>query len=153
MIHDYFEMVMHKRFLRTWMVVAALVALAATAHGQEGHPMTGTWYGEMGTGAARKDLTLVMKWDGSKVSGTVNPGPGAASVSSVTLDIIPGKAGTFSLNNPEGTQPIPPVFNVKITIGDVVLEGRMQNPVGGNRSISGTYTRGSEKGPFQIKRL
>ena len=115
--------------------------------------MTGTWYGEIGTGAARKDVTIVMKWDGTKVSGTVNPGPGATAVTSVTLDIIPGKAGTFSLNNPEGTQPVSPIFNVKITIGDVVLEGRMQNPVGGNRAISGTYTRGAEKGPFQIKRL
>jgi hypothetical protein len=134
-------------------VVVATLTFAGSIRAQEGHPMTGTWYGEYGTGAAKKDITLVMKWDGSKVSGLVNPGPGATPITSVTLDIIPGKAGTFSLNNPEGTQPIPPVFNVKIVIGDLALEGRMQNPVGGNRSITGTYTRGADKGPFQIKRL
>jgi len=115
--------------------------------------MTGAWYGEYGSGAARKDLTLVMKWDGSKVSGLSNPGPNATPITSVTLDIIPGKAGTRSLNNPEGTEPIPPVFNVKIVVGDLVMEGRMQNPVGGNRSITGTYTKGAEKGPFTIKHL
>ena len=115
--------------------------------------MTGTWYGEVGTGPARKDITLVMKWDGTKVSGLANPGPGATALTSVTLDIIPGKAGTLSVNNPGGTEPVSPVFNVKIVIGDMLLEGRMQNPVGGNRSITGTYTRGTEKGPFTIKRL
>jgi hypothetical protein len=146
-------MVNSQNLLRALAMVVATLVLAGSVRAQEGHPMTGTWYGEIGTGAARKDVTIVMKWDGSKVSGTVNPGPGATAVTSVTLDIIPGKAGTFSLNNPEGTQPIPPIFNVKITLGDVVLEGRMQNPVGGNRAISGNYTRGAEKGPFQLKRL
>ena len=48
---------------------------------------------------------------------------------------------------------IPPIFNVKIVVGDLTLEGKMMNPVGGNQSIVGTYTKGAEKGPFQIKHL
>jgi hypothetical protein len=144
---------MHKTFVHVCVLVASLAAFAVSPFAQEGHPMTGTWYGDLGTGPTRKDVTLIMKWDGTKVSGLMNPGPGATALTSVTLDIIPGKAGTASLNNPDGTQPVPPVFNVKIVIGDLQLEGRMQNPVGGNRSITGTYTRGTEKGPFTIKRL
>ena len=144
---------MYRRFARGLTVALAVVAFIAVVRGQEGHPMTGTWYGEYGAGAAKKDLTFVMKWDGNKVSGLSNPGPGATPITSVTLDIIPGKAGNRGLNNPEGTEAVPPIFNVKIVVGDLTLEGRMQNPVGGNRSITGTYTKGTEKGPFQIKHL
>ena len=144
---------MFRRFARGLTVALAVVAVVAVVRGQEGHPMTGAWYGEYGTGAAKKDLTFVMKWDGTKVSGLSNPGPAATPITSVTLDIIPGKAGNRGLNNPEGTEAVPPIFNVKIVVGDLTLEGRMQNPVGGNRSITGTYTKGAEKGPFQIKHL
>ncbi len=144
---------MRIKAVRALIVVAALVTLGLTAAAQEGHPMTGTWYGDYGTGNAKKDLTFIMQWDGSKVTGLMNPGPGSTPLKAVVLDIIPGKSGSRSLNNPEGAEAVPPVFNVKIEVGDLVLEGKMQNPVGGNRSIVGTYTKGTEKGPFQIKHL
>jgi hypothetical protein len=144
---------MRNNVVRTAVLVAAILTWVAAAHAQEGYPLTGTWYGEYGTGSAKKDITLVLKWDGSKASGITNPGPGSQPITSATLDIIPGKAGGRSLNNPDAAQAVPPVFNVKIVIGDVTLEGKMMNPVGGNRSIVGTYTRGTEKGPFQIKHL
>jgi len=134
-------------------LAAAVAVFAVTARAQEGYPMTGAWYGDYGTGAQKKDLTFVMKWDGSKASGVMNPGPGAQPITSITLDIIPGKAGGRSLNNPDAEAAIPPVFNVKIVVGDLTLEGKMLNPVGGNRSIVGTYTKGAEKGPFTIKHL
>ena len=144
---------MLKRLTAAVCVLAAVAAFVATARAQEGYPMTGTWYGDYGTGAQKKDVTLVMQWDGSKASGIMNPGPGSQPITSVTLDIIPGKAGGRSLNNPDAEAAIPPVFNVKIVIGDLTLEGKMLNPVGGNRSIVGTYTKGAEKGPFTIKHL
>jgi len=144
---------MLKRLTAAVCVLAAVAAVVATARAQEGYPMTGTWYGDYGTGAQKKDVTFVMTWDGSKASGIMNPGPGSQPITSVTLDIIPGKAGGRSLNNPDAEAAIPPVFNVKIVIGDLTLEGKMLNPVGGNRSIVGTYTKGAEKGPFTIKHL
>lgn len=139
--------------VRALILVTALVALGVRTTAQEGHPMTGTWYGDYGSGSAKKDLTFVMKWDGTAVTGLLNPGAGATPIKSVVLDILPGKAGSRSLNNPEGPEAVPPVFNVKIQVGDLVLDGKMLNPVGGNRSIVGTYTKGAEKGPFQIKHL
>ena len=144
---------MLRRLATALCLLAAVTVMTVTARAQEGYPMTGAWYGDYGTGAQKKDVTLVMKWDGSKASGLMNPGPGATPITSVTLDIIPGKAGSRSLNNPDAEAAIPPVFNVKIVVGDLTLEGKMLNPVGGNRSIVGTYTKGSEKGPFTIKHL
>jgi hypothetical protein len=138
---------------RALILATAVVALSVSTLAQEGYPLTGTWYGEYGTGGAKKDITIVMKWDGSKASGLMNPGPSAVPLKNIVLDIIPGKAGNRSLNNPEGTEAVAPVFNVKIEVGDLVFEGKMQNPVGGNRSVVGTYTRGAEKGPFTIKHL
>jgi len=144
---------MLKRLTAAVCVLVAVAGFVATPRAQEGYPMTGTWYGDYGTGAQKKDVTFVMTWDGSKASGIMNPGPGSQPITSVTLDIIPGKAGGRSLNNPDAEAAIPPVFNVKIVIGDLTLEGKMLNPVGGNRSIVGTYTKGAEKGPFTIKHL
>lgn len=144
---------MRTSVVRALLLVAAVVIFTVATRAQEGYPLTGTWYGDYGSGNAKKDITLVMTWDGSKATGLVNPGPGSTAITSVVLDVIPGKPGTASLNNPGGTSAVPPVFNVKIVIGDLTLEGKMQNPVGGNRSIVGTYTKGSEKGPFQIKHL
>ena len=144
---------MLKRVATALCLVAAVAVFAVTARAQEGYPLTGAWYGDYGTGAQKKDVTFVMKWDGSKASGLMNPGPGSTPITSITMDIIPGKAGGRSLNNPDAAEAIPPVFNVKIVVGDLTLEGKMMNPVGGNRSIVGTYTKGAEKGPFQIKHL
>jgi hypothetical protein len=141
---------------RLFQVVLAVVVAAAASIGlraQEGYPMTGTWYGDYGTGAQKTDLTFVMKWDGTKASGIMNPGPGSQPITSITMDIIPGKPGGRSLNNPQAEPAVAPIFNVKIVVGDLTLEGRMMNPVGGNRSIAGTYTKGAAKGPFQIKHL
>jgi hypothetical protein len=134
-------------------LAAAVAVLAVTARAQEGYPLTGTWYGDYGSGAQKNDLTFVMKWDGSKATGIMNPGPGSQPITSITMDIIPGKTGGRSLNNPDAEAAVPPVFNVKIVVGDLALEGKMMNPVGGNRSIVGTYTKGAEKGPFTIKHL
>src|SRR6187549_3507168 len=127
--------VMLKRVATALCLVAAVAVFAVTARAQEGHPLTGAWYGDYGTGAQKKDVTFVMKWDGTKASGLMNPGPGSTPITSITMDIIPGKAGGRSLNNPDAEAAIPPVFNVKIVVGDLTLEGKMMNPVGGNRSI------------------
>ncbi len=37
--------------------------------------------------------------------------------------------------------------------GAIAFEGTIKNPVAGNRTIVGTFTRGSEKGPLQLRRL
>ena len=103
--------------IRSLGALALVLTCTAGLVAQEGYPMTGNWYGDYGTGAQKKDLTFVIKWDGSKATGIMNPGPGAQPITSVTMDIIPGKPGGRGLNNPQAEAAIPPVFNVKIVVG------------------------------------
>jgi hypothetical protein len=130
------------------LVIAAL--LGATAAAQEGHPLAGTWYGDYGTGNQRTDVTVIMKWDGTNVTGSINPGPNTRPIKSVVMNITPGKPAPQGQGSTSGT---PPTFTVRIDVDGMVFEGTIQNPVAGNRRITGTWTRGSEKGTFQIRRL
>jgi hypothetical protein len=134
------------------IVISLVVTLAFATHtaAQEGHPLTGTWYGEYDAGTQKRDLTIVMKWDGKQTTGTMNPGPSAVSLTSAALDITPGKPAPEGRGSTEG---IPPIFKVRIEAGGMVFEGTLQNPVAGNRRITGTWTRGAERGTFQIRRL
>jgi hypothetical protein len=147
------------RSSRAGLLFAAAMALTVGAIAQEGHPLTGTWYGEYGAVSQQRDLTVILRWDGRVISGTINPGPAATPITSAVMDITPGKPA------PEGQQSttgIPPVFHVRFeanlpnaagVTGPVQFEGTIQNPVAGNRRISGTWSRGVEKGTFQIRRL
>ncbi len=134
------------------IVISLVVAIAFATNtvAQEGHPLTGTWYGEYDAGKQKRDLTLIMKWDGRQTTGTMNPGPDAVSLTSAVLDITPGKPAPEGRGSTEGT---PPIFKVRIEAGGMVFEGTLQNPVAGNRRITGTWTRGAERGTFQIRRL
>jgi hypothetical protein len=131
------------------LCVAALL-LSVSAVAQEGHPLAGTWYGDYGSGTQKRDLTVIMKWDGRAVTGSINPGPDAKPITSAVMNITPGKAA------PEGqdsTRGVPPVFQVRIEVDGNVFDGTIQNPVAGNRRLTGTWTRGSDRGTFQLRRL
>jgi len=136
--------------VRTCLLIAAVAAFAATAAAQEGHPLTGTWYGDYGTGRQKNDLTVIMKWDGSHITGTINPGPKASPITTAVMDITPGKPAPEGENSTTG---VPPVFSVRFEADGIVFTGTIQNPVAGNRRIAGTWTRGGERGTFQIRRL
>jgi len=136
--------------VRAVVLLAATMALALSAAAQEGHPLAGTWYGDYGTANQRRDLTIIMKWDGRSVTGTIDPGPDARAITSAVLTITPGKPA------PEGqssTTATPPIFHVRLEFDGNIFEGTIQNPVAGNRRITGTWTRGGEKGTFRLQRL
>jgi hypothetical protein len=83
------------KFVRLIVLVAAILAVTASVVAQEGHPLTGTWYGDFGpTRAQRNDLTVVMKWDGSTTTGIVNPGPNSVPIKTARLDVKLGTPGT-----------------------------------------------------------
>jgi hypothetical protein len=136
--------------VRPLLLVIAVIACLVPAAAQEGHPLAGTWYGEYDAGRQKQDVTLILKWDGKSATGTLNPGPNAAPITSAVMDITPGKAAPEGRDSTEG---IPPVFKVRLEAGGMVFEGTMQNPVAGNRRISGTWTRGNERGTFLLRRL
>ena len=54
-------------------------------------PLSGTWSGDWGpTPDHRNVVTLELAWDGSALSGTVNPGPNAIEISGSTFDPATG---------------------------------------------------------------
>jgi hypothetical protein len=135
---------------RAWMLTATAVFVAATVLAQEGHPLSGTWYGEYTSGTQKRDLTVIMKWDGTNVTGSINPGPEAKPIKSVVMDITPGKPAPQGRDSTEGT---PPIFKVRFEVDGMTFDGTIQNPVAGNRRLTGTWSRGNERGTFQVRRL
>ena len=62
-------------YRRGFVAMAVVVALTVAAAAQEGHPLVGSWHGDRGgTGKARTDVTLIMDYDGTQITGVVNPG-------------------------------------------------------------------------------
>jgi hypothetical protein len=51
-----------------------VLLLAGTAVAQEGHPLAGSWHGTVGEGDDIMDITVIMDWDGTEVTGVINPG-------------------------------------------------------------------------------
>ena len=139
-----------RHVLRAVLLVAAAVTLVNAAHAQEGHPLTGTWYGAYVSGSQKHDITVIMKWDGKSVTGLINPGPKPSPMTSAALTIIPGKPAPEGQNS---TQGVPPVFQVRFEVDGMTFDGTIQNPVAGNRRITGNWSRGNERGTFQIRRL
>src|SRR5688572_33501375 len=85
------------KYIRFSILAAAIIAAVAVmsslqVSAQEGHPLKGTWYGDFGSTPAgpRRDLTVVMNWDGTSITGTVNPGKTAVPIKNATLTVKPG---------------------------------------------------------------
>lgn len=118
---------------RTIVLAAAFVVFTASARTQEGHPLTGTWAGDWGpAGAQRTHITMVMEWDGKAVTGVINPGPDAVSLTAVSVDW-----GTWT---------------VRIEARGVVAEGRLEDIGSYHRRIAGTWSQGGMTGDFKLTR-
>jgi hypothetical protein len=151
------------KFVRLFFVAAFILAAAAFASAQEGHPLTGTWYGDFGmTAGQRNDLTVVMKWDGTNVNGMVNPGPAMVPIKTARLDVKLGTPGQRGQNGQPGIPATPSTFLVHFEVDaknkaggmdHFIFDGKIENPVAGNRSIVGTWTCGNTKGDFRLRRL
>jgi len=155
--------------LRLIVLLAFVLTLGVSAVAQEGSPMTGTWYGDFGTTPAkRNDLTVLLKWDGANTTGTVNPGPSAVPIKTARLDVKlgnPGQRGTQAQDGKPAVAavaPTPPTFTVHFEFDaknktggtdHFVFDGRLENPVAGNRTIVGTWTCGSQRGDFRLRRM
>jgi hypothetical protein len=69
-------------------LAACLVIVAAAFARQAGvDPLSGTWTGDWGPSPEdRNQVTVELKWDGKKLTGTVNPGPNAVELQKTTFD-------------------------------------------------------------------
>lgn len=138
------------RFVTAVCVICAMTLIVSPVRAQEGYPLAGTWYGDYTVKGQKNDLTVIMKWDGKAVSGLINPGPNSKPITSATMDITPGKPAP---QGQQSTAGIPPVFNVRFEADGITFEGKIQNPVAGNRQIVGTWKRGADSGAFSVRHL
>ena len=125
--------------------VAALIGvlgLAAAAGAQYGHPLKGSWSGDWGPSAEdRRRLLLLLDWDGSAVTGTINPGPNAVPIAAATLD-----PETWAVRiEAEGR-------DADDNAVAYVIDGELQNIGSYNRVITGTWTQGGTSGDFTVMR-
>jgi hypothetical protein len=97
--------------------------------------LTGTWVGDWGPSAThRNPVTLDLKWDGTNLSGTVNPGPNEVGLTkaafvpdtgAVTMEAEAAKSGGQTVR--------------------FVIEGKVAGNV-----MEGTWIHDDKKGDFKI---
>jgi hypothetical protein len=123
-------------------LIYVTAVLAGSLLAQEGHPLVGSWHGNLGTSAKdRTDVTFVLNYDGKNITGLINPGPDAAKVQNASLD-----AGTWGVHL-EG--------DLKDRSGKsvhIVMDGKIEDVTSVRRAIVGTWTQGSAKGDFKVTR-
>jgi hypothetical protein len=120
----------------------SLAILLASATAQEGHPLVGSWHGDRGTGPkARTDVTVVMDWDGTQISGVVNPGFESMALQNARL--------------------VPKDWSVHFEVeskdraGKVVrclVDGKLDRLGSDQRTLAGTWVCGGVKQDFKLTR-
>ena len=126
------------------VVAACLVAclgLAVSVVAQEGHPLSGTWSGDYGSGAQRTHVTIVMNWDGKNVTGVINPGPDAIPIGSVALDLT-----TWTVRIEADAK------NASGAATHIVASGQIEDLGSYHRRIVGTWNQGAAKGDLKLTR-
>jgi hypothetical protein len=119
------------------LAVVVLSACSSPAPSKEVDPLTGRWEGEWGPTPERQtNVVLELKWDGTTLTGTVNPGGRAMEL---------GKSSFNSRTN---------AISMELDARDVSGEPdhySIQGKVEG-KEMSGTWTRNKGKGTFKITR-
>lgn len=112
--------------------LALALGVLSSVSAQEGHPIKGSWIGEWQGNTLGESLLMVMNWDGTAITGIINPGTDNLEIDTATL-------------NPDD-------WTVRIEADGYVLEGtfaRLELP---SRSISGTWSKDGSSGSFEIVR-
>jgi hypothetical protein len=127
------------------VLVLLLVAwLPGAARAQFGHPLKGQWSGQWESGGQSNRLLIDLAWDGTALTGVVNPGDEAATITGVTIDYADPTAWKVRLEA-RGTG----ASGAPVTI---VAEGTLENLGAYARLLRGTWTEGDRSGPFLVTR-
>lgn len=134
---------MQNKMRRVAVLLTCILAGSAFAVlAQEGHPLTGTWHGDYGTSPAqRTQFVFLMNWNTKNVEGRINPGANAIPLKVATLD--PSKWMVhFEADMKDQAGKVMPM----------VFDGKLDNVGSYNRTITGTWTSGAQKGDFKLTR-
>ena len=128
--------------MRVRRLLFVLVLWAGSIFAQEGHPLVGTWHGNWGPDQNnRHDVTVVMDWDGSVISGLVNPGYDQAPLQNAKLN-----PKDWSLH-----------FEIdsKDAAGKTVhcvVDGKIDKLGSDRRTLAGSWTCGASRNDFKLTR-
>src|SRR6266850_4756527 len=124
------------------LIFTACLAAAVNASAQFGHPLKGSWSGDWGPNKEQRTRVLLqMQWDGKAITGAINPGLNALTLTKATLD-----AATWMVHlEAEGKEGAGKA-------GQAVIDGKLENIGAYRRVLSGTWTQGGRKGDFRLVR-
>lgn len=124
------------------IVVAVLLGLTGPAVAQYGHPLKGSWSGDWGPSEDdRRRLLLLLDWNGSAVTGTINPGPNAVPIDAASLD-----PATWSVHIAADGE------DADGNAVRYVIDGELRNIGSYNRVLTGSWTQGGATGDFTLIR-
>ena len=127
-----------------WVVgLAALLAMPGTAAAQYGHPLHGSWSGGWGKNQENRVL-MNLDWDGKQISGQINPGPDALTVTQTDIDYSDPTAWKVKMQAEGKDKAGKPV---KVTINGV-----LQNIEVYYKILRGTWTQNGVSAPFILTR-
>ena len=129
-----------KASLLVMVFVSGVVSASAVA--QEGHPLVGSWHGDRGANAKnRTDVTLIMDWDGTQLTGVVNPGFESMALQNAKLT-PKGWIVHFEIDSKDAS-------------GKVVrcnVDGKIDRLGSDTRTLTGTWVCGGTKQDFKLTR-
>jgi hypothetical protein len=125
-------------------ILALILALPVVAGAQFGHPLKGQWSGQWGPVDSPNRLLLDLHWDGKEITGTINPGPEAAKVKSVTFDYTDPSAWVVKLQAEGKDAAGKPV--------QIAVDGKLENIGAYTKLFHGTWTQAGKKGDFTVTR-
>lgn len=116
-------------------VMLSALLLSASALGQEGYPLDGTWRGEWG--ADQTLAVVVMDWDGATINGRINPGRNTINFTSAALN-----ATDWTVHIEAQTREGQPI----------VIDGKLDELGSYHRTLTGTWTQDGVAHPLTLKR-
>lgn len=116
-------------------VMLSALLLSASALGQEGYPLDGTWRGEWG--ADQTLAVVVMDWDGANINGRINPGRNTINFTSAALN-----ATDWTVHIEAQTREGQPI----------VIDGKLDELGSYHRTLTGTWTQDGVAHPLTLKR-
>jgi hypothetical protein len=124
------------------VMVCVSVVVPASVLAQEGHPLVGSWHGDRGTNAKNRiDVTLIMDWDGTQLTGVVNPGFESMVLQNAKLT-PKGWIVHFELDSKDAS-------------GKTVrcnVDGKIDRLGSDTRTLTGTWICGAAKQDFKLTR-
>jgi hypothetical protein len=121
----------------TLICLAICLTTAASAFAQKAgaDPLSGTWTGDWGPSPEdRNQVTVELKWDGSKLTGTVNPGTNAVELQKATFN---PKTGVVHFEADTKSRRGTPLH--------YLIDGKVER-----NTMTGSWSHDDRKGDFKI---